>query len=210
MKPDGVMRNFAPGHGGIERDPATLATHHFPGASDESLLRSSAGLELTARIQGGLLHVEVAVQPVNVGHRLPTGTLERHLLLVVRVTSERGDELAPHEGPTIPAAGGIGPRDAGNYAGLPGKLYGKLLEGPGGVSPAPFWRAAATQLDTRLAPDEPDHSRFTFETTQFSTSRVRVKATLLYRRFYKALLNEKGWPDRDVVLATYEIDCQPE
>lgn len=45
MAPDGVTANFAPGAGGFERDPATIATHVQPGASDVELLPiSPAGI----------------------------------------------------------------------------------------------------------------------------------------------------------------------
>jgi len=38
MAADGVTTNFAPGNGGGERDPRTIFTHRFPGASDVDLL----------------------------------------------------------------------------------------------------------------------------------------------------------------------------
>jgi hypothetical protein len=34
MRPDGVTDNFAPGRGGLRRDPTSLPTHIFPGAAD--------------------------------------------------------------------------------------------------------------------------------------------------------------------------------
>ena len=39
MKPTGRMSNMAPGHGGIERDPHTLANHRFFAGSQEAMLR---------------------------------------------------------------------------------------------------------------------------------------------------------------------------
>jgi hypothetical protein len=207
MKPDGVTRNIAPGHGGIERDPATLATHHFPGSTDESFLRASVEMKLSARFEGPIVRAAVTVRPVNVGHRLPTGTPERHLLLVVRAEDDGGTELELRAGPLIPDAGGVGPRDAGNYAGLPGKLYGKLLEGPGGEAPAPFWRAVAVRFDTRLQPDQLDRTEFTWQPSDRAAT-VRVRATLIYRGFYQAVRDAKAWPDRDVLLAEQILQIQ--
>ena len=205
MKPDGKTRNIAPDHGGIERDPATLSTHHFPGSLDESFLRSSVELNLAGKLDGRTLRATVTVRSVNVGHRLPTGSPERHLLLVVRATGTDGAELARQSGPVIPSAGGEGPREAGNFAGMPGKLYGKLLRGPGGYSPAPFWQAIALDSDTRLRPDESAQTRFDFQPGD-SPGTARLHATLLYRRFYKSILDEKSWPDADVILADKTIE----
>lgn len=200
MKPDGATRNIAPGHGGIDRDPNTLATHHFPGSMNEPFLRSSVELTLTATNTGGPIHATVNVRPVNVGHRLPTGSPDRHLLLIVQATNERGTRLPLRSGPTISSAGGVGPRESGNYAGAAGKLYGKLLAGPGDTVPAPFWLATSLREDTRLLPDRPDHTEFTFAPDGPASS-VEIQATLIYRRFYKTVLDEKSWPDRDLILA---------
>jgi hypothetical protein len=200
MKPDGVMRNFAPGHGGIARDSSTLATHQFPGASDREFLKDSVRLDLTASVHDQFLEVTTTVRPVQVGHRLPTGTPERHLLLLVQAATEDGRQLALHSGPRIPPPGGVGLPQRGNYAGMPGKLYGKLLEGIGGESPVPFWRAVQLSEDTRLDPDRPDACSFRFQLVG-SFAKLRVEAKLIYRRFYKPILEAKGWPDQDVLLA---------
>ena len=42
MAPTGRMTNIAPGHGGIARDPATLASHGFPGNQADMLRRCLA------------------------------------------------------------------------------------------------------------------------------------------------------------------------
>ncbi len=203
MQPDGVMRNFAPGHGGIDRDPATLATHHFAGSADESLLRSSVDLRLFARQEGNLIRAAVSVRSVNVGHRLPTGSPDRNMLLLIQATDDQGQDLALQSGPVIPPAGGVGTRQDGNFAGTPGKLFGKLLGAADGSAPEPFWRAVALVADTRLHPDVPDLSDFAFKLPT-SSDRVHIRATLIYRRFYKVVLDEKSWPDSDVNLASQD------
>jgi hypothetical protein len=205
MKPDGTTRNIAPGHGGIDRDPNTLSTHHFPGSMDEFFLRSSVELTLEAHLADRAVRATATVRSVNVGHRLPTGSPERHLLLIVRATDEHGNVLAQQSGPSIPSAGGVGLREAGNLAGSPGKLFGKLLRGPGGDSPAPFWQAIDLDSDTRLLPDQPDRTTFTFDLAD-SHGPVRLEARLIYRRFYKAIADEKSWPDADVVLAERTVE----
>jgi hypothetical protein len=205
MKPDGTTRNIAPGHGGIDRDPNTLSTHHFPGSTDEQFLRSSVELTLAGELDGRTIRARVTVRPVNVGHRLPTGTPERHLLLVIRSTNAGGGELVQKSGPKIPPGGGIGPRDSRNFAGLPGKLFGKLLRGPDGYSPAPFWQAIAIDSDTRLMPDQPDQTVITFDAADLH-GRARIEARLIYRRFYKPVADEKSWPDADIILAERTLE----
>jgi hypothetical protein len=204
MKSNGSTKNTAPGHGGLDRDPATLGTHHFPGSTDDELLRSSVALTMRGSRQGVRVHGIVTVQPKHVGHRLPTGSPERHLILTVRATTNQGDELRLLEGPTVPAAGGVGPRQAGHYFGVPGKLYGKLLRGSDGLSPAPFWLAVAVESDGRLQPDRSDETAYVFELDDSSVD-VLLEATLIYRRFYKAVLEVKSWPDADSVLAERQI-----
>lgn len=165
-------------------------------------------LDLTGRVDGDAVLVSVAVQPVNVGHRLPTGWPDRHLLLVVRAVDDRGSELARSGGAVLPPVAGTGPRESGNYAGLPGKLYGKLLAGPDGTVPAPFWQAVAVQSDTRLLPDQRDQGHFSFRLDPASRT-VHVDVRLVYRKFFKPVADEKGWPDRDIVLREQAIQLRP-
>jgi hypothetical protein len=78
MAPTGKLTNLAPGHGGIERDPATLASHTTLGGTREMLKRC---LSVKAAISGQRVDVEVRAD--NVGHRVPTGFPERQLVLIV-------------------------------------------------------------------------------------------------------------------------------
>jgi hypothetical protein len=203
MRPDGRTKNVAPGHGGIDRDPATLSTHHFPGSNDADFLRSSVALSLSGWRSGGLIHAVVTVRPIEVGHRLPTGSPERHLILSVRATSANVAELSQVQGPMVPEVAGKGPRSAGNLSGMAGKIYGKVLRGPFGV-PAPFWLATEVERDSRLYADTADETSYAFQVEDNSQD-VRVTAALVYRRFYKALSEAKGWPDSDVLLHEREL-----
>jgi hypothetical protein len=182
MAATGRMTNIAPGHGGIERDPLTLASHALPGASVE-MLRQCLHLDVRIARTGPSTVVDVAVMARNVGHRVPTGFIDRHLLLVV----DAG-----------PAALSAGPRlsaGAGDLKGQPGWLYAKQLRGSDGRQPSPFWLPHAAMLDTRLSPGQPDRRSFRFE------GRVEsVRVRLLYRRFWKDVADAKGWPDDTIVI----------
>ena len=56
MKPTGRMTNIAPGHGGLRRDPATLANHRFFDGSQADMLRRC--VQVSAR--GGLERTRAA------------------------------------------------------------------------------------------------------------------------------------------------------
>ena len=205
MAPDGKMLNMAPGHGGINRDPAKLASHTFPGSVDEAFMRSSVELSLTGRREGSQVRLTVRVTPKNVGHRLPTGSPERHLILVVGARTSARMSLRLAEGPVVPAAGGMESTRSAGYAGRPGKIFGKLLRGPGGSTPAPFWQATGVEFDSRLFPDQTDQTVFIFDLPDPAES-TEADARLIYRRFYHNTLDQKSWPDRDLVLAEVTMD----
>jgi hypothetical protein len=188
--PTGRMTNIAPGHGGIERDPRTLGNHRFFKGSVEEMLRDSLRLDLRARRTSDGVDVEVVVEATNVGHRVPTGFVDRHVVLVVEAfTADEKDQPAA-AGPRLPDAAG------GGLRGKAGKLYAKLLKDFDGRSPAPFWRADPEADDTRLSPSAPDRLHF-----QFPESAVRLRGRLLYRRFWAEVAASKGWPDNEILVA---------
>src|SRR5262245_778232 len=143
MTPTGKMTNIAPGHGGIERDPLTLGNHRFFAGGQLDMLRRS--LKVDAKIERAPegLRVSVSLTVDGAGHRVPTGFVDRQVILVID-SPER-----PKDGPTLPAVVGKA------LAGKPGRLYAKVLRDSDGTSPAPFWRADPDYLlDTRLKPGE--------------------------------------------------------
>jgi nitrate/TMAO reductase-like tetraheme cytochrome c subunit len=195
MAPTGRMTNFAPGHGGIERDPTTLGNHRFFTGGLEEMLRGAVTLSAATRRDGGVVRAEVEVRADGAGHRLPTGFIDRHLLLVGEGLGADGRPLPLQDGPVLSAVAGR------ELAGRPGKLYAKLLKDFDGQAPAPFWKADPDAADTRLTPGEPDRVTFTFPE---ATARLRVR--LLYRRFWQQVADEKRWPDNEVVVAEREVE----
>src|SRR5262249_25210136 len=131
----------------------------------------------------------VEVWADNVGHRLPTGFVDRHLVLTVEPFAADGQRLVPRNGSVLPARAGPA------LTGVPGRLYAKQLCDFEGRGPVPFWRADPHALDTRLVPGSADTSAFLFPPT---TASVRVR--LLYRRFWQEVADAKAWPDNDLLL----------
>ena len=111
MAPTGDMTNVAPGHGGIERDPQTLGSHAFL-SDGHRMLQDCLNLlvETESRSGSDTLHVYVTVSAGHVGHRVPTGFIDRHLILVVEAFDAANKSLKLIAGPKLPQAAGKYPK----------------------------------------------------------------------------------------------------
>lgn len=189
MKPTGNLTNIAPGRGGIERDPLRLASHNTPGATPE-MLRQAVRLDadLQASERGTVL--QVAVSAHEVGHKVPTGFVDRRLVLTISASRDDGQEVQPLSGPLLPS-------DAGFGADRPGLLFAKVLEDLEGRAPVPFWMPCRVRGDSRLEPGEVRVGRWVFPRKE--TAQVRVR--LVYHRFPPQVVQEKNWPDDRIVIA---------
>jgi len=189
MAPTGKMTNIAPGKGGIERDPRSLGNHRFFAPSQASMLRRSLQVSAEATPGADFLEATVRIEAEQVGHRLPTGFVDRNLVLVVEALGAGGSSLPPSQGPKIPAFAGQ------EWAGKAGKVYAKRLTDFDGKSPVPFWRAKPEVEDTRLIPGQADFIQWRFPG---GPSRLRLR--LIYRRFWPETAKAKGWPQDDIVV----------
>lgn len=187
MAPTGKMTNIAPGHGGVQRDPRTLASHEFPGGTVD-MLRQCLRVDVKATRQGQEMLVTVITLARDVGHRVPTGFIDRHLILVVDGGESAATQPKLSEGPTLPARAGP------EFAGRPGWIYGKQHLSAAG-RPTPFWLSANEMLDTRLQPESADVRRFVF-----SNDAGAIRVRLLYRRFWADVAVPRGWTDNDLLI----------
>jgi hypothetical protein len=188
MAASGHLSNIAPGKGGIERNPRSLASHLFPGGQPDMLRRC---LHLAVRLERTATEVraQVTVTADEVGHRVPTGFIDRNLVLAVEARDGDGKIVPLRAGPRLPPAAGKA------IAGRAGWLYAKVLQGPKGAGPVPFWARHGKVADSRLYPGQPDRHMFTFPADV-----RRVEARLLYRRFWPAVAEAKGWPGNEVLV----------
>ena len=198
MAPDGVTTNIAPRRGGVERDPRTISTHRFPGASDDALLQGAAELDVVVSRDAERLSVEVSVTNASAGHHLPTGSPLRQILLIVSATDEQGRELPLDEGAVLP-------QWAGDLAGTPGAYFAKILEQlwTGQAPTAAFWTPTRIAEDSRLPARATRTSRYSFAAS--GTSEVTVEARLLLRRAYDELATQNGWSMSDVLMAREQV-----
>jgi nitrate/TMAO reductase-like tetraheme cytochrome c subunit len=194
MKPTGRMTNVAPGHGGVERDPQTLSNHVFFDGGQEDMLKRCLRMTAECRRQGDGVQATVRLTAEGVGHRVPTGFIDKHLFLTIDGEDAAGKPVAARDGPRLPAPAGQG------LAGRPGKLYARLLHDFDGRTPVPFWRADPDAADTRLEPGRPDETAYDFG-PDLATVHVRV----IYQRFWQESARAKGWPDADVCLVDQTI-----
>jgi hypothetical protein len=193
MKPDETTTNFAPGRGGLEREPQTIPTHGFPGAADVTLLQNTANVSVMAERHANGVRVEVNVTNTEGGHHIPTDSSLRQILLVVTATDQQ-DKLLPLEtGPTLPDW-------AGDLAGKPGVYFAKILEqlwteiSPTGA----YWTQTRIIEDTRLAARETDTSNYIFAAPQ--SGEVTVEVRLIFRRAFYELMEQKGWNTPDILM----------
>jgi hypothetical protein len=198
MTPTGRLTNLAPGHGGIERRPETLANHRFFAGSQLEMLRGCLKVDavpLGTEDGGG---IEVGVWATKVGHGVPTGFVDRQLLLVVEAFDATGKPVMPAKDcPTLPESAGEA------LAGLAGRLFAKQLSDFDGHRPVPFWRARPDPVDTRLQPGTLQRSRYTFGAR---VARARIR--LLYRRFWDGVAAAKGWPDNELSVFQLHLKYQ--
>ncbi len=199
MTPTGRLTTLAPGNGGIRRDSSTLANHRFFNGSLADMLRRCLSVKIRLAEDGKSVHTEIASRADQVGHRVPTGFVDHHVLLVVEAFRKDGQPVLPDaSNPVLPDLAGK------TYAGRAGRLYAKQLSDFDGHKPVPFWRAQPDGVDTRLAPGHADRCSFTFAA---EIDRVRVR--VLYRRFWEEVAVSKGWPDYEISVIDQTFPIMP-
>jgi hypothetical protein len=222
MRPYETMTAFALREkGGVTREPRTIPSHEFSGILDRDFMQKALAVEATAADEEAGVSVTVAITNTGAGHHYPTGSPMRQMILLVSATDGEGRALDLIEGSRVPVWAGRGAAAAGNYAGLPGKGFAKVLRdtNPYPASgnrllhfepeyPAPHWRPAGIESDTRIAANATDRSMYRFSTDRRGAVTITVK--LLYRRGYKQWFDEKRFEVSDMVLAEQTIQLRRE
>lgn len=189
-----TITNMAPGHGGIERDPSTLSDHSLGGAANPSY-RDALVVALETVSGAHALEVILTLDASRVGHAVPTGFVDRHLVLLLEAADEKGRPASILDGPRIPVCAGE------SVAGHPGMLFAKLLGTAAGHAPAPVWNASEIRSDSRLMPGHPLKVRFLVEP---KTTRLHVR--LIHRDFWETTRRRKQWADDTTNLL--DVECE--
>lgn len=214
MKPTGRMSRFAlRKKGGILRETTTIPSHIIFGVKDKSFMSNAIGLDTQATLEDNILKVSVTVKNVKAGHHYPTGSPMRNMILLVDAVDKKGKPLTIVTGERVPAWGGVGAREDGNYAGLPGKGFAKVLKDlalyPDGQRsrrfrkeyPAPHWRPTLVESDNRIPAHGSDISYYHFLIPESLHGSIIVNTKLLYRRAFKRWLDVRGFKTEDIEIA---------
>lgn len=198
MPATGATVFAAPQAGGLERDSETIRSHLMPGASDEELLGDTVTVTANASREGPSVTVEVTIVNDGAGHHVPTDSPLRHMILLVAATAADGTTLPQVNGPILPDWVGTGDPETGNYAGLPGVAYAKVLEELWtGMSPTgAYWNPTRVVSDNRIAALESDTT--TYEYAAPAAGPITIDIKLLFRRAFIDLMEQKGWAVPDI------------
>jgi hypothetical protein len=176
----------------LPRSPGTARSHRIEGTTP-AFLENAVDLRLEVRRSAGALSAVVAIDNRHTGHHVPTGVTTRNMVLLVeawRVAD--GVRLPLVSGPVLHSLAGVGSPDQGYYAGLPGKLYAKVNADALGNSPTFFTDATSLLWDTRIPANATDTTLYHFSIPPGS-GQVTVRARLIYRRAWRALVDQKQW-----------------
>lgn len=189
-----------PARGGLVRPEAELHYHTMLGATDEKFLQNTVTMKTDARRADGQIAVTVSITNDQAGHDVPTDAPMRSMILVVEALDAKGKTLSL-------TTGSVNPDFSGDYAGVPGKTFAKVLrdEWTGETPTSAFWRPVTIVSDNRIAALATDTSDYTFAAP--TGQAVTIKVKLLFRRSFYTLMQQKGWNDPDILMedATIEL-----
>lgn len=181
----------------LDRDPSLIGSHNIRGTTPE-FLENAVTLDMQTQVTGLTLHVDVTLTNNNTGHHVPTGVTTRNMILLVEAWPDGQDpntNLLTFTGTqTVHSLGGLGDPAQGYYGGRPGKLYAKVNHDAQNNSPTFFTDATGIVFDNRLAALDSDVTSYTFD-MPVTNGDVRVRARLLYRRAWRALVDAKQWTE---------------
>jgi hypothetical protein len=156
-------------------------------------------MSVSASRAGDEITVTVTIVNDQTGHHVPTDSPLRQMILLVSAQDGQGQALPLREGPTVPDWGGVGDPARGYYAGLPGKGFAKILmELWTEVTPTgAYWNPTRVVSDNRIPAFGSDASTFVFAAPADGPASIEV--TLIFRRAFIELMDQKGWDAPDIV-----------
>lgn len=179
----------------LTRDPSLIRSHNIRGTTQQ-FLENAVTMSMQTGVVGSSLNVSVTLNNNLTGHHVPTGVTTRNMLLLVEAWPDGADpvaDLLPFTGTqTVHPLGGLGNPSLGYYGGRPGKLYAKVPHDANNNYPAFFTDATGNIFDNRLAALEVDVTSYSFTLPQ-TAGDIRIRARLLYRRAWRALVDAKQW-----------------
>ena len=152
-------------------------------------------------VKDGRLGINVYVTNTNGGHWVPTGETMRSVMLVINAADSNGKPLKMIKGEQLPEWTGKGKVDSGNYAGLPGAVFARVLQDDNGNLNVPFWRATKIAADTRIRPKTTVTLSYEFSLKN-PEDEPTVEAKLIYRPVMRLLAKSKKWSVDDMLITS--------
>jgi hypothetical protein len=122
-------------------------------------------------------------------------------MLVIDAMDSNGNPLKMINGERLPEWAGKGKVEAGNYAGLPGSVFARVLQDDNGNLNVPFWRATSIASDTRVRPKSTVTLSYEF-ILKDPDDEPTVEAKLIYRPVIRALAKSKKWTVEDILITS--------
>jgi hypothetical protein len=185
---------------GTYRSPKNIRPHHFDGGT-ETQLKTALALEIDGESADKILTVHVYITNTNGGHWVPTGETMRSVMLLLNVTDSNGKPLKMINGGRLPDWAGKGQMQKGNYAGLPGAVFARVLGDEDGNLNVPFWKATRVVSDTRIRPKKSVELKFGFA-LEDPEDEPTAEASLIYRPVIKPLAAIKNWDAKDILITS--------
>jgi hypothetical protein len=193
---DGNARNMW----GNFRSPKNIRPHHFDGGT-ETQLKTALAMELEGEVSDSKLTITVFITNTNGGHWVPTGETMRSVMLLLKVTDSGGNPLKMIKGGTLPDWAGKGNVTTGNYAGLPGAVFARVLGDDEGNLNVPFWKASRIVSDKRIRPKKTVTLKFEF-LVEDPDDEPTAEASLIYRPAFRSLAKIKSWNVKDILITS--------
>jgi hypothetical protein len=185
---------------GTHRSPKKIHPHHFDGGT-QTQLKTALAMELEGEITNNRLNISIYVTNTNGGHWVPTGETMRSVMLLLQATDSKGKPLKIIKGNRIPEWSGVGETGAGNYDGLPGAVFARVLGDDHGNLHVPFWLATRIVADTRIRVKDTVTLKFQFALDDL-VNEPTVEAKLIYRPVIRPLAEKKGWAVEDILITS--------
>ena len=183
---------------GTYRSPKNIHPHHFDGGT-ETQLKTALALEVSGETADKTLTVHVYITNTNGGHWVPTGETIRSVMLLLKATDSNGKPLRMIKGSRLPDWAGKGEVAKGNYAGLPGAVFARVLGDEEGNLNVPFWKATRVVSDTRIRPKKSVELKFEFA-VEDPEDEPTAEASLIYRPVIRPLATVKNWDAKDILI----------
>ncbi|MGZ9234231.1 MAG: hypothetical protein ACXW4E_01785 [Anaerolineales bacterium] len=192
--------NFSHNMMRYEQDPEN------PSREIPTMVQKAAQVSLELKLEGGQIKVKVTVQNTGAGHKFPTDSPLRHLILLVEARDWRETPLVQTGGPKVQVWA------APDYAGYAGEVYANFLKDKDtNLAPSfSYWNPVENAWqgsDSRLLPWVPVQSEYSFAAPYDRSA--KITARLIYRKAFMNVVSQKAWQlgDLDVKAADAGLEC---